>query len=296
MAPFPLDPDAGAAMRWTAWRDAVGPPVALDLAPPIDGPVRILDVLSWNVAIGRGRLEEVLGRVGSSRPLVILLQEAYRVDEVVPEALRRRAHGGGLRAGERIDIRAVARACGLSLRYAPSMRSARSRSDRGCAILATVALEAARATELRALRQRRVAVAARVAGLPLTFVSAHLDTRARWTRTRRDQVTSLAALLEREAATDLVLGADLNSPWGARDPIVRQLARAGLHPALRDGRWRHTHHGAVRLTLDHVLYRSAQGHIGGVSVRRLDERPDGCGRLIFGSDHHPLLASLELSA
>lgn len=296
MAGFPMDHDAGAATRWAAWRDAVGPPVALDLAPPLAGPIRTLDVLSWNVAIGRGRLEEVLGRLDLRRPLVILVQEAYRADDVVPEAAGRRAHGGRLRLGERTDIRAVAEACGLSLRYAPSMRSARSRSDRGCAILATVALESARATELRALRQRRVAVAAQVAGLPLTFVSAHLDTRARWTRTRRDQVASLAALLEREAAPDLVLGADLNSPWGARDPIVRQLARAGLRSAVHDGRWRHTYHGAVRLTLDHVLYRSAADHIGGVSVRRLDERPGGCGRLIFGSDHHPLLATVELSA
>src|SRR3954464_13986168 len=69
--------------RLEAWRANVGPPVALDLAGPRPlGAVTGIAVLSWNCWIGRGRLDEVLGRVRETAglPVVALVQEAYRGD------------------------------------------------------------------------------------------------------------------------------------------------------------------------------------------------------------------------
>ncbi len=73
------------------WRTNVGLPVALDLAP---SPPVTVDVLCWNLCIGRSPLGEMLDRLASGefggaganpeRPLVVLAQEAYRADESVP--------------------------------------------------------------------------------------------------------------------------------------------------------------------------------------------------------------------
>jgi hypothetical protein len=49
------------------------------------------------------------------------------------------------------------------------------------------------------------------------------------------------------------------------------------------------------LLLDHVLYRSEDRRIAHMEVTRLDETRDDNGRRIFGSDHHPLLARVELN-
>src|SRR6185312_4199860 len=72
--------------RLEAWRANVGAPVALDLAPVgVPGAVTSLAVLSWNLWIGRGRLEEVVARVRDTTdaPLLVLAQEAYRADASV---------------------------------------------------------------------------------------------------------------------------------------------------------------------------------------------------------------------
>jgi len=74
------------------------------------------------------------------------------------------------------------------------------------------------------------------------------------------------------------------------------LVRAGLLPARWRGRPRHTFHGAagVRFHLDHVLFHSPDARIRSVEVVRLDEAPRDSTRP-FGSDHHPLLARVELA-
>jgi endonuclease/exonuclease/phosphatase (EEP) superfamily protein YafD len=136
----------------------------------------------------------------------------------------------------------------------------------------------------------------------LTFASAHLDTHGQPRREgtpRRlggGRATQAAALGAALAAIDgsVVLGADLNTFLGMTDPAIRALIAAGMRPARRIGRWRHTFHTPFRLLLDHVLYRSAGDRIAGAEVVRIDEAPGDRSHGVFGSDHHPLLARIEL--
>jgi endonuclease/exonuclease/phosphatase family metal-dependent hydrolase len=303
------------------WRANVGEPVAVDCAADAPPELRGVDVLCWNVAIGLGRLDDVVGalRAGTwggaasdpAWPLVILVQEAYRQDDTVPGASASRHHGGlAPQRGVRADIVQVARELGMSVRYSPSMRNGAHPSDRGNAVLSTARLEGARALLLPYVRQRRVAVTARLAGHPeLTFVSAHLDTHGRPRRgtdparpTRRPvrfgagrvvQAQALAAAVTRLPGS-VVLGADLNSMLGMSDPVIRTLVAAGMHPARRVGAWRHTFHTPLRMLLDHVLYRCVEQRIDRAEVVRLDEAPRDRSQSVFGSDHHPLLARIHL--
>ena len=172
------------------WHGNIGEPIALDLGAPLARKTTVLDVVTWNVAIGLGKLDELVQKIragvfdgekrSSSRPLIVLAQDAYRADLSVPELPVSRFHGGKEPGSVRTDVVDAARALGFSLRYAPSMRNGRHRSDRGNAILSSVMIAHARAFPLPHVRQRRVAVAAELHALPwLTFVSAHLDTRGR---------------------------------------------------------------------------------------------------------------------
>jgi endonuclease/exonuclease/phosphatase family metal-dependent hydrolase len=297
------------------WHGNVGDPVALDLAPRVEGQAEGVDVLSWNLGVGTGRLHEVLERLRGGewggagtdprRPLVVVAQEAYRADETVPERAASRHHGGHIVQGGQCDVVDVAYDLGLSLRYAPSMRNGDERSDRGNAVLCTTALGSSHAFTLPLVRQRRVAVAAEVEGLAdLIFVSAHLDTwgrapedrgwRWRFGAGRAAQSADVARrIIHAEGRRGVVIGADLNTPLGSRDPAVRALVRAGFTPAARVGTWGYSFRGPVKLLLDHVLYHAAASRLRSVSVARLDpSEPEG-GR-VFGSDHHPLLARVSL--
>lgn len=308
------------------WRANTGDPVALDLAPAVAAPPAELDVLCWNVAIGKGRLLERLRALllirehaSGQRPLVVLVQEAYRSDDTVPDVRATRHHGGQAPRNTREDIVATARELGLSLRYEPSMRNGSHRSDRGNAILSTVAIDESRPILLPYVRQRRAAVAARIGGdaFSMWVCTGHLDTRGtrQVHRIGRDgenmlnvsalnpltfgagravQAAALGEALLHIAGSDadVVLGADLNSYIGLRDPAVRALIERGFRHSERLGRWRHTFHGPVNLMLDHILFRACD-RIRTVQVRRLDEGFDR-SRRIFGSDHHPLLATVSL--
>lgn len=299
------------------WGHNVGRPLAMNLAPPLSGPVKGVDVLSWNLAVGTARLDEVLARLrdgawggagrDSARPLVILAQEAFRGDDSVPIRLTGAFHGGVPFRGDQTQVTEMALRNGLSLRYAPSMRNGALRSDRGNAILSTVALAHAHAFTLPYVKQRRVAVAAELVGLPgLTFVSAHLDTWGRapggrgfvW-RFGSGRAAQAAALARRIARRDgtggVIVGADLNTPLGPRDPAVLAMVHEGFTPATKVGSWTHTFNGALRFWLDHVLYHSTASHIAKVEVTRLDDEARDEGR-VFGSDHHPLLARVSLAA
>jgi endonuclease/exonuclease/phosphatase family metal-dependent hydrolase len=285
------------------WHGNIGQQVAVDLGAPLSRAVSSIDVVSWNVAIGLGRVEELVGklRAESNRPLILLLQEAYRSDSTVPEQLKSAHHGGKHPRQARKDIVEIARALDFSLRYAPSMRNGAHRSDRGNAVLSSTAIVHARAFPLPHVRQRRVAVAVELHGLPwLTLVSAHLDTRGRVRDTRMTgryasgraaQATELARRLIDDLGTGqmTLMGADLNTYLGSREPALHALAKAGF-VRISHGRSHTFHSPPVRMLLDHILIRGEAS----VRVTRIDEDHLDRGNRVFGSDHHPLLARIEL--
>jgi endonuclease/exonuclease/phosphatase family metal-dependent hydrolase len=296
-----------------AWRANVGEPVTLDLAPPLHHTaVTELVVLSWNVWIGRGRLEEVVRRLrgDTDAPLVVLAQEVYRSDTTVPvrpagRAARRAAGSFPIRARARADIVETAHALELNLRYAPAMRNGAERSDRGNAILSDLPLSHAWAFELPLVLERRVPLAATLllAGGPVHLVSAHLDPRgppgAAWLGVagRARQAAHLVAQLGGDL---VILGADLNLGRGRRERAWRLLHEAaftaGIPAAIPE--WRHTFHALralPRLVLDYVLLRDQLKRVASARVERLDEHPLDRGATVFGSDHHPLLARVALN-
>jgi endonuclease/exonuclease/phosphatase family metal-dependent hydrolase len=299
--------------RLEEWRRNVGAHVALDLAPAPSkvGLSRGLIVLSWNLWIGRGRLSTVVRRIRNgdytdlgadpSLPLVVMAQEAYRSDATVPPLQEGRV-GRVLVAGlrEQEDIVETARALGLNLRYAPSMRNGPTSSDRGNALLSTVPLHDARAIELPLVLQRRVAVTASalVGQTRLRLISAHLDPRGvpghRWLGAsgRAHQARHLLGHVPDDTA---VLGADLNLGRGRYEPAWRLFKGAGftfgVPPTVPE--WRHTFHALPRLVLDYILVRNRSGVVVAARVHRLDEHPEDRGARVFGSDHHPLLARID---
>jgi endonuclease/exonuclease/phosphatase family metal-dependent hydrolase len=302
--------------RLEEWRRNVGAHVALDLtSPALDTSVpRSLIVLSWNLWIGRGRLSTVVTRIRNgdyaslgadpSLPLAVMVQEAYRSDASVPPLQEGRV-GRVLVAGlrEQEDIVETARALGLNLRYAPSMRNGPTSSDRGNAVLSTLPLEHAHAIELPLVLQRRVAVTAAVSlgATRLRLISGHLDPRGppghRWLGAS-GRAQQARHLLEQVQEDTVVLGADLNLGRGRYEPAWRLLEEAGFSfgvpptvPA-----WRHTFHALPRLVLDYILVRNGCGVVAAARVHRLDEHPEDRGARVFGSDHHPLLARIDLEA
>ena len=108
------------------WRANVGDPVSVNCTVRAPASISGVDVLCWNVAIGLGRLDHVLHRlrtdsvhragVDETRPLIILIQEAFRSDDSVPDVPGGAHHGGKVPATARTDIVEFARAHGLALR------------------------------------------------------------------------------------------------------------------------------------------------------------------------------------
>jgi endonuclease/exonuclease/phosphatase family metal-dependent hydrolase len=292
--------------RLAAWRSNVGEPVALDLTPPgSQFAVTSLAILSWNLWIGRGRLAKVVERVRemTDAPLVVLAQEAFRADASVPHRVVARRAAGGFppRVVPRADIVELAATLGLNLRYVPSMRNGAGASDRGNAILSDLPLAQARGYELPFVLQRRVPLAATlsIAGGTIQIVNAHLDPRgpagARMVG-GEGRARQTRYLIERLADGLTVLGADLNLSRGKRERAWRLLHQAGFTngvPAARQP-WRHTFHALPRLVLDYLLLRDHAGRVATARVERLDEHPLDRGATVFGSDHHPLLARIEL--
>jgi endonuclease/exonuclease/phosphatase family metal-dependent hydrolase len=303
-----------ARLRLEGWRRNVGAPVALDLARRNgETSAKRLVVLSWNVWIGRGRLREVITRIRDGdfeahgaqpdAPLVVLAQEAYRSDDSIPPAPAGpagRVLVAGLRPQE--DIVETAHELGLNLRYAPSMRNGTLQSDRGNAVLSTLPLEDAKALELPLVLQRRVAVSALVAvgGRKLRVASAHLDPRGppgyQWlgAQGRALQATHLLSSLGEDT---VILGADLNLGRGRAERTWRLLGEAGFTFGVPPSSppWRHTFHALPRLVLDYLLVRDRSGAVDAARVHRLDEDPRDRGPRVFGSDHHPLLAYVDLT-
>lgn len=287
------------------WLDAVGPPVwhprpAREGAPP---PLDTVRFLTWNVRVGagdlRGLVEELQADGGE---FVLLIQEAARLGEAVPPPPPGSRWAGRIAdplppGRTREDVGAVALETGLSLLYAPSMRSggpADPPEDRGNAILSTLPLRDPAVLELPVERQRRAAVAAtvqvRVEGgtVPLRLVSVHLENRAPWSRFWRIPGAAREAqardLLRRLAAggrlpDPLVLGGDLNSWWGQQGEGAVRLLRGAL-PLPGTLESRPTHHWELGLDRqsDYLLFRLPEGWTA--RVERLEEERS--------SDHWPV--------
>jgi len=305
----------GLEARLAGWRRNVGDPVSLDLASAEDAARAAvssrLAVVSWNVWMGRARLLELVERLragllgvpGDLTP-VLLIQEAFRQDDTIP------ARSNGYAARELVtrlrptqDVVEVARTLRWNLRYVPSMRNGPQRSDRGNAIITPVPLGPAAGIELPFALQRRVAVGARatVGGHALSLLSAHLDPRGpigyKWlgAAARGNQMAHLLAALEDPT---VVLGADLNLGRGRAERAWRLLIEHGFEHGVPSAppTWRHTYHALPRLVIDYLLVRNRDGAIRSTAVRRVDEDPADRGPDVFGSDHHPLLAFVELAA
>lgn len=301
-------------LRLDAWRRNVGAHVALDLtSTSVDSSASSsMVVLSWNVWIGRGRLREVVSRIRNGDyaelgadpglPLVVLAQEAYRNDSSIPPLQGGRA-GRVLVAGlgPQEDIVEAAHDLGMNLRYAPSMRNGTTQSDRGNAILSTLPLGDAQALELPLVLQRRVAVTSAVilGSTGLRLISAHLDPRGppghKWLGAagRALQAQHLVSSVNDDT---VVLGADLNLGRGRYEATWRLLSMAGFTFGIPPSSpsWRHTYHALPRLVLDYVLVRDRASAIRHAGVHRMDEDPRDRGPRVFGSDHHPLLARIDL--
>lgn len=302
-------PDTSAAVAWFApvvhrdeeslarWRKSVGPPVtpeAFDDLRPHDS----ITLVSWNTAVGDA---DIIGFVRSlprsNAPIVLLLQEVYRGGSAVPSELDASSayagRLGGSGGAEFREIEDVGRALGLCVYYVPSMRNggASSDEDRGNAILSNLPLGSLQAMELPFERQRRVAIAASIeghttAGQPwrVRLVSAHLDNmgspKRAWIGAEYGRARQARGLTELLAGSEpTVLAGDFNTWFGFDDQAYVETARAFPQTQVTDRR--PTFRGLLRL--DHVFYRLAPGWR--LDVHRAASR--------FGSDHYPLVGSLE---
>jgi endonuclease/exonuclease/phosphatase family metal-dependent hydrolase len=301
--------------RLEDWCRTVGPPVVA-ASPGADfGPLKAgseVDVVSWNVAIGRGDVLEFLDSelglacsgpasklaAGASH-FALLLQEAFRRSDEVPDSpsgptIPRAVPEEG-RAGERLDAVEVARRCGLSLAYVPASRNGSEprdglREDKGVAILSTLPLEQVFFVELPYEAARRVAVAATVrdeSGTPLRLANLHLISMAGPSRalttgngSRLRQGLAAAEAVDRAdarpPATATILAGDFNT-WSDRETTLLRLRDRfpDSPPALGEGT-----HGAF--PTDHILFRAAAG--GGSLVEGSYDRLDAG----YGSDHFPV--------
>jgi endonuclease/exonuclease/phosphatase family metal-dependent hydrolase len=299
--------------RLNRWCQTVGP-VVVEGGPATTAPVVAdqLAIVTWNVHVGGGDVEAIVDALqegdltGRAAPqFVLLLQEAYREGEDVPAQL---PAGAPLpRAiierppdGVRRDVRSIAARAGLHLFYAPAMRNggadrSTAPEDRGAAILSTLPLADLQVIELPFERQRRVAIAADIAGLTsagiswqLHLANVQLDTALALTRggpiaARRRQAEALVEAINRWAARlPTVVGGDFNTWWGNKEPAVEVMRRA--FPETPAGRNIPTWRGPLgtRAVLDHVFVR---GRFRSVETRNFPQR--------LGSDHFPLLTLID---
>ena len=283
------------------WRVSVGPPVVVGGTSSDLQAHDALTIVSWNTAVGAADIVGFVRSLPNPRgPLILLLQEVYRDGPDVPAhpeigfAFARPLGGPPLNSSDR-DIEDVARALDLTAYYVPSMRNGGSTStqDRGNAILSSIRLDALSAIELPFERQRRVAIAATVAGHTragtpwrLQVASVHLDNlsgmRRAWVGSeygRARQARSLTDMLDGNHPT--ILAGDFNTWFGFLDQAYIETARA--FPDTRVIDRRATFRGLLRL--DHMFFRLAQGwHM---EVHRAAST--------FGSDHYPLVGTLRFN-
>jgi len=296
------------------WCAAVGPPVSAGAGRAHARPVDRIALVSWNVHVGGGGLRALLadlrsGRLtggGSVSEFVVLVQEALRVGDAVPEHSPDGA-GSGRRIlesppdGERVGIDELARSEGLFAWYAPSMRNGlETQEDRGNAILSTLPLSELAAIELPLERQRRIAVAATVrgsdrAGVPwsLRVVNVHLDNWSGWGRFfesfgsgRARQVRRIIELFSDVPA--VVVGGDLNTWFGQLgEPAIAELRASFPLPVETPPGATHAAFGGIaNRRVDYLAFRLPDGWSADYAVG-VDKRH---------SDHTPLVGEVVIGA
>jgi endonuclease/exonuclease/phosphatase family metal-dependent hydrolase len=306
--------------RLGAWCGTVGPLLIESPQPAaVSAAVAELAVLTWNVHVGGGDIEHLIGRLRAGeftdgRPVadfVLLLQEAFRAGDDVPADVGVQAavpHPIVVRppnGAERRDIRTVARRLGVHVFYAPSMRNSRDaspapvspREDRGSAILSTLPLADLQVIELPFERQRRVALAATVSSSSarsgswrLRVADVHFDTALSLTRggpfaARRRQAEALVEALDARSAgspVPTIVGGDFNTWLGPAEPAIDVMRRAFSDTPDQPAIATWEGPALARAVLDYVFVR---GRFETLTTRRLAER--------FGSDHYPLLTIVE---
>ena len=314
------------------WRTAVGPvrvggsaggrgPGAGDAAgfrPRLEPDEPCLTIVAWNVRVGGGAVHALwdhltgpAGIAGRDTPVVLLLQEVFAGGPRLPAVGAGSAWACRIAdrppGEDRTDIVSFARRAGLHLVYVPSMRNGDPDDggppeDRGNAIVANVPLHSLRAIELPFERQRRVAVAATVAAgdVRVALCSVHLDNRAPWKRmwrslgsSRRRQMAGLLTAFPQPEADDTpdvtrayVLGGDFNTWFRGRSEGCYRVARRSFPQPRRPdpAPTQHWELGGRLRTADHLLFRLPAGWRG--EYRRLNDT--------FGSDHYPLVGTLEV--
>ena len=213
---------------------------------PTPATIHHLTIVDWNVHVGSGQVGELLDRLsfdaaqggpfdaaqgGQPAGVVLLLQEAYRSGEEVPD-VPAKIH----EHPRTLDIVSIARERGLNLAYVPSMRNGSGtgvgeREDRGSAILSSESLSDVTAIELPIGHERRVAVLATVTprgGTPVRVVAAHFDV----VRGATKQGEHLAAyLMSHPSPLPIVLGIDANAIAGAHSGAVHAIEKVA--PRLR---------------------------------------------------------------
>jgi hypothetical protein len=295
--------NSGDRTKLDAWCTTVGAPVVrLDPKEPVVHARKpsTLTVVAWNVSVGTADvpafLEAELGhecRAGRAppedrRPFVLLLQEAFRRSDRIPDLLPQPTIpwrlGPEERPGEILDIGQIAERCGLSLVYVPSSRNGPQtedglREDRGNAVLSTLPLEEPTAIELPFEAGRKVAVAATVAGPdgPIRVVSLHLDVASTLLRTlltgngtRIRQAEALADALDVIGpALPTVAGGDFNT-WSETETALRRFAVRFPDSPPADPTPTRTH-----FPTDHIFFRRGEADGGG----RHGELPTRAGTL-----------------
>ncbi|NNK49250.1 MAG: endonuclease/exonuclease/phosphatase family protein [Gemmatimonadetes bacterium] len=278
-------------------------------------PDSVLTVVTWNMHVGGGDLVSFLSsEVGydcdaaaaqRGQPhLVLLVQEAFRASDEVPEAPEGTPVPNRIALdppnGPRLDIVEVAGRCGLALFYAPSMSNRQAdeghaREDRGSAILSTLSLTEPVAIEVPLEAQRRVAVVATVkpprGSSQLRIASVHYDVAGNILRVlgtggsmrvrQNDGLTEALDSLDPERALPIVVAGDLNT-WSSRETVVLRMLETYPEspPPGREktrGDW----------PPDHMFFRAGEGAL---------ELVEGSYRVVeetFGSDHRARLATLR---
>lgn len=295
------------------WCATVGSPLVADhRRAGSDAAMDSLVLVSWNVHVGAGDVVRLVDDLRSGRitgdpvqDFVLMLQEVHRSGAVplrdesfIPPRIEAYPP-----AGERLDVAALARRLELWVCYVPLMRngppgSGDTEEDRGNAFLSTRRLHDLTAIELPYERNRRVALAATVAGTTtvgegwrIRAVNTHLSNRAQFTLHfgttgmvgRLRQARALCAAVDE---TPALLAGDFNT-WAPTSlerslPVIREqfpLPRElGRQPTVR-----------VRFApdrrIDYFFFRLGPGQ------KARYHRLDGT----YGSDHFPLVGVVRFA-